>query len=146
MQKINQVAGTLLLLLGVLVCIYSLVNFRFGNLASPGPGFFPTIVSIILLIAGIAIYYSSPARSSKIETISYKDIKVISIIMISICFFAVSIKYLGLIISCFLLVLLSSFAGPKQPLKKRLILSIILTTGTVIIFWFLLNINFKLWN
>ena len=146
MQKINQVAGTLLLLLGVLVCIYSLVNFRFGNLASPGPGIFPTIVSIILLIAGIAIYYSSPARSLKIETISYKDIKVISIIMISICFFAASIKYLGLIISCFLLVLLSSFAGPKQPLKKRLILSIILTTGTVIIFWFLLNINFKLWN
>ena len=146
MQKINQVAGTLLLLLGVLVCIYSLVNFRFGNLASPGPGFLPTIVSIILLIAGIAIYYSSPARSLKIETISYKDIKVISIIMISICFFAASIKYLGLIISCFLLVLLSSFAGPKQPLKKRLILSIILTTGTVIIFWFLLNINFKLWN
>jgi hypothetical protein len=25
-------------------------------------------------------------------------------------------------------------------------LSIILTVGTIIIFWFLLNMNFKLWN
>ena len=146
MKKINQVAGIMVLLVGGLVCMYSLTNFRFGNLASPGPGFFPTIISIILLLSGFAIYNSSYDQPPMIKKISYKDIKVIGIIMTSICFFAISLKYFGLIVSCFLLVLLSSFAAPQQTLRNRIMLSIILTVGTIIIFWFLLNMNFKLWN
>ena len=50
----NQIAGGLFIVIGLLFLIWS-QDYVFGRLGDIGPGFFPSVVSVIMIITGILI-------------------------------------------------------------------------------------------
>jgi len=140
--NVNHAAGVATTLLGSVVCFYS-ATLRFGSLSNMGPGFFPTIAGLILFASGVGIFFSRSKESLQVN-ISKQEAKAIVLILLSICFFSLAIGYLGMIISCTVIVLLSRYAIKHQTLKSNMMLALILTTASVLLFWYLLDLNLKL--
>src|SRR5690606_19577239 len=86
-------------------------RYSMGTAARMGPGYFPFWLGLCLAILGSVVGLS--ALSSKAEKLSLErfDFSIAFIIIGSVAFTGVIMNFLGVYISVFLLVFLSSFAS-----------------------------------
>lgn len=138
----NQVAGAAISVLGLLVGTYSL-SLHIGTLSQMGPGFFPLVIGLALFSVGLIIFFSNDSKSDKL-IITTKEVKVVGITLAAICLFAPVLQYLGMIIACVLLVIIVRYLIDHGTLKDKITLALILTASSALIFWYGLNMNFKL--
>ena len=141
-MTINRAAGTVIFVLGLLVVTYSL-HLHVGKLSHMGPGFFPLAIGIAFSIVGAIIFFSNNHDSKKLE-ITSKEIRAVSVTLAAVCAFAWLAQYLGMIVACMALVVIARYSIDYGTLKEKIKLSLILTASSVFIFWYLLNMNFKL--
>lgn len=138
----NQVAGAAISVLGLLVGTYSL-SLHIGKLSQMGPGFFPLVIGLALLTVGAIIFFSNDSNSDKLK-ITTKEVKVLGITLAAVCLFALLSQYLGMIIACVSLVVIGRYSINHGTFKDKIKLSLILTVSSVLIFWYGLNMNLKL--
>ena len=107
MQNRNLVRGLFLLLISLAFGLEAL-RYPLGQVSRPGPGMFPLVVSsLLLLIALITI-----VRSRFIEHMPLEfNVKNISIILASLCGFALISRHLNMIAGIVFMVFCASFAG-----------------------------------
>ena len=127
------------------------VDYEIGNAARMGPGYFPFMLGLILIVLGALVAFnafkSGPPGGDKIGAIAWRPL--VFILGANLLFGALlvglpslGIPAFGLIVAIFGLVILAGYAREGASLKDSLILASALSIGSYLAFVKLLNLQF----
>lgn len=107
-------------------------DYTMGSAVRMGPAFFPTMLAILLMIIGaISVVRSFLRKGERIAAFAWKEI---GLIIGSIVLFGVLVRGAGLAPALVLLVLLSAWASPQFRLRIALLLAVITSVLSVLVF------------
>ena len=132
--SLNLISGIIICLFGLFCFLYG-YEYEFGSLSHIGPGFFPKIISIVIMVVGLLV---SISRSNQKISIEYRSLFVCSG---SIVIFALCIKFLGLLPAIFFTIFSSLYA---QREKISLVKKIKITSGITVFILVLFKIFFQM--
>lgn len=121
-NKIEFAGGGVTILIGIGI-VAEAMRYRLGTLTSMGPGMFPIILGIILIILGFGILWEARRASPNVLLVPLRPIIYVSVAIIA---FGMSINRLGLIPALVFLTVISSFADKEFDWKPLIITLIIL--------------------
>lgn len=132
------------------VAIFEGSNYHIGTLARMGPGFFPVALGVILIFLGILIAMTAspvdPADAEEDLSSVPPDWRGWGCIIAGIVVFIMLGRVAGLVPATFALVLISALGDREQTLKSALLLALGVTIVGVIIFSYLLELQFPLFR
>lgn len=132
-------AGLLFLGFGIGVT-FSARLYPIGTAAKMGPGYFPFLLGLILSLLGIAVSLKSLSRGEGIKKKKLPlRIRPMIFILSPIILFGLLLHPLGMILSTFSLVILSSMGSEEFNIKIALLNAIFLVLAILIIFVYLLQ-------
>lgn len=107
-------------------------DYNMGTSVRMGPGYFPTLLGVLLLVTGVLSMVRGLLRpGGAIEAFSWKSLLMI---LGSTVLFGLTVRGAGLIPSLILLVLVSACASEEFRLKTTLILALISSTLSALVF------------
>src|ERR1700730_18636047 len=118
-------------------------NYTLGSAARMGPGYFPRILGILLIVLGAAL--SLRALKIKGEPLPRWYWKPVLIVLGSVIAFGLVVTHIGLVFSTIGLVFASSTASPEFRPKEALISGILFAALAAGVFIFGLNLQLPLW-
>jgi uncharacterized BrkB/YihY/UPF0761 family membrane protein len=134
--------GLAMAAIGGAVALYSLANYDFGTLRQMGPGFFPTSLGTILAVLGLLITIPAWTRAGTPQSFALPEtVAILSAILL----FGFGLERLGLILTTAGAVLIASLPAPRKGWLWRLVLAVVVTAVTWIIFKLGLNMTMPLW-
>jgi len=104
----NLARGIFIVLLALLFGVPAVLHYPIGNFARGGPGLFPTMVSCILGVIGVAMVIRS--RFIRPEPLEL-NLKNIGIIIASLVAFALVSEHVNMIVGIVLMVFIAALAG-----------------------------------
>ena len=116
------------------------MRYTLGTVDQPGPGFFPLVVSIFLLLLGIGMGSRGLAEAPASIDCRLKNIAIISVALLG---FAAATDYINMIVGIVVLVVISSFSATSYSVVRV----VKIVTGLVAIafaFKYLLGLNLPL--
>jgi hypothetical protein len=118
-------------------------NYPLGAAARMGPGYFPRILGILLIVLGAAL----AVRALRLDgaRITLESPRPLLIVIASVALFAWTAPWLGLAVSSVLLILLSSAASTEFRWKEALVSGGILAALSVAGFIWGLGLQFPVW-
>lgn len=127
------------------------VDYELGDAARMGPGYFPFMLGLILVVLGALValnaFRSGPPGGDKIGSIAWRPL--VFILGANLLFGALlvglpslGIPAFGLIVAIFGLVIMAGYARQGASLKDSLILATALSIGSYLAFVKLLNLQF----
>ncbi|MEP2532242.1 tripartite tricarboxylate transporter TctB family protein [Shimia sp.] len=145
MKHLNDkdVASGLMFILFGLIALFLTSEFDFGSAARPGPGFFPIVLSVLLMLIGAAISGWGLLRHG--DPIAHFALPPLILITAAVCVFSFCIEPFGLVPSVILAVLIASCARPHFGNVQRFVLAIGLAAFSALLFVVLLNLPISLW-
>lgn len=136
----NLIRGFVLMALAVGFGLPS-VNYSLGSLGRAGPGMFPFIVSCMLFVIGVITVVR--ARLVKAVPLNFQ-VRNISIILGSLCGFALLSHYLNMIVGIVFMVFCSGFASTTYSVARNLKIAAVLVL-IALAFQKLLGVNLPLY-
>lgn len=136
----DLIGGIALIAIGVFAAMHAR-QYELGELQRMGPGYFPTVLGIILAVLGVLVAVPALFREGTSIKIEWKSLLWV---MVSILVFAVLLNHLGMIFTSALAVIASSMASDIK-WKARLILSGCIAVITYLIFSFGLGMVIPVW-
>lgn len=144
-QSTSPLLGGGILAVGLAIAAYSRITLDLGSFIQPGPGGFPFVLGVLLMLNGaISLFLSlkgrrnnAPADISPSLVLNYR---VLVIVILAIAAFALLLETFGLAPACFALILLSSGVIRDMSLLQKLIASVLGSALAVLIFAILLAI------
>jgi tripartite tricarboxylate transporter TctB family protein len=119
MKNVNLLKGVFLIAISLGFGLGSL-RYPMGEFGRAGPGLFPLLMSSLLFLLGTA----AVVRSLVTERIPiHFNLKNITIILVSLCGFALISEYLNMIAGILFLVFCASFAGTSYSVVRNLKIS-----------------------
>lgn len=119
-------------------------SFEFGSTAEPGPGFFPIVLSTLLILIGIAVALSVFLREA--DLISAVAIRPFIMITCAVIVFALCIERFGLVPSVFVTAIVASFARARYGWLHRILAAAGLALFSALLFIGALNLPIALWS
>ena len=117
-------------------------SYGYGTVLRMGPGYFPTVLGILLLGLGLALTARGLQRQS--EPIALPQLRPVVLIAAAIVLFALTLTTFGLAPAIMLLVVVSAYASPvPRPLVIGL-LGVGLTIFAYVVFVRLLSLHLDL--
>ncbi|MGE5507398.1 MAG: tripartite tricarboxylate transporter TctB family protein [Chitinophagales bacterium] len=126
----TKVGGFILLLLG-LGTTYLGLQYGFGGLHAPGPGFFPVIVGAFLAILA-CIYLLQEFRGGG-TAVSAQWVRPLAVIVLSFVYVAL-LEKLGFLIDTVLMLLVFVGVIERQRLRRTLGVALLGTAGMYVVF------------
>lgn len=118
-------------------------DYKMGSLTRIGPAYFPTVLSSLMAAIGcIVLFQSLVLKGEKVPAMSFRPI---SIIVLSLLLFGYLLDLLGLALALMLLVVVSAFAGHEFKIKEVVILSVVMTILSLLVFVKGLGLPFPIW-
>lgn len=120
-------------------------RYTFGSAARMGPGYFPTVLGIILIILGavIALGALSPkAEEHRVQKFSWPTIL---LVLGAVVLFGALLNRGGLIVALAAVVIVSSYASHEFAWKATLINTVVLIVLCLAVFVYALSLQFPLW-
>lgn len=111
MVDINLLRGLFLALISLGFGLTAVTSYTIGSFNRPGPGLFPLMVSIVLLLVAVLTIIQSRFSEPKRLT---GNVKNVSIILIALCSFAILTHFLNMTVGIIALVVIASFAASTQ--------------------------------
>ena len=137
-------SGVMFVVLGVGFALGA-TNYSMGTAARMGPGYFPFWLGICLAVLGAVVAFGALSPKAEETRVEKFDFKILFIIVGSVALSGVLLDYLGVYITVFLLVVVSSFASHEHSFK----VSIPTAIGLVVFVWLAfikgLGLIFPLW-
>jgi hypothetical protein len=135
-------AGVLFLLIGLAGVILG-SELEFGSARRMGPGFFPTIISGLIMAIGLIV----AAKSLTIEgpAIERFQLRPLLMIVVALAVFGFLIKPIGVIPTAILMMVVAAYAQPRVKLVQTLIFAVCMTAFIVLVFVYGLNQPMPLW-
>ncbi|MDG5973779.1 hypothetical protein H010_00860 [Hydrogenophaga taeniospiralis CCUG 15921] len=129
-------------------------TYEVGEGARMGPGYFPLMLGILLVILGIIVTFNSfkagPPGGDRIGAFAWRPLGFVlganlafGALLVGLP--ALGIPAMGFIVSIYALVLIASMARKGSSLKESLILATLLAIGSYGAFVYLLNLQFPVW-
>ena len=127
------------------------VDYEIGDAARMGPGYFPFMLGLILVLLGVLVTFnafkSGPPGGDKIGALAWRPL--VFILGANLLFGALlvgipafGLQAFGLIVAIFGLVIMAGYAREGAKFKESLILAAILAAGSYLAFVKLLNLQF----
>ncbi len=129
-------------------------TYEVGEGARMGPGYFPLMLGILLVILGIIVTFNSfkagPPDGDRIGAFAWRPLGYVlganlafGALLVGLP--ALGIPAMGFIVSIYALVIIASMARKGSSLKESLILATLLAIGSYGAFVYLLNLQFPVW-
>jgi hypothetical protein len=135
-------AGLVFVLIGVAGLVFG-QDLAFGSAARMGPGFFPTLLSWLIIAIGLVLAIKSLATEG--PAIEPLQLRPLLAILVAILGFGVLIDRVGLALSAAALTLVAACARRKVNLTETLLLAVGLALFTVLIFSYALKQPLPAW-
>jgi hypothetical protein len=136
------VAGVLFAAIGIAAIVIA-ANYPLGTAARMGPGYFPRILGILLILLGSAL--ALRALKLKGGPLPGWHWRPTLIVLGSVVLFGYIVNAVGLALSTIILILLSSFASNEFRPKEALISGIALAALSVAVFVIALKLQLPIW-
>ena len=135
-------AAVLFLAIGV-AGVYFGRELTFGSASQMGPGFFPTILSAIIIAIGLIV----ALKSLTIEgpAVAPTKLRPIFFIVASIAAFGYLIERMGLAITAAGLVIFAAYARSEVNLKETVLLAVGLSAFAIVVFAYALGQPLPIW-
>lgn len=143
----DGISGLLLILAGV-VSLYLNRGLAYGAATAMGPGFFPRLLSIALILSGMWILARgmlSGRCDITLGDIAAAPWRGLAVVSASILIFALILETAGLFISGALLLFGSSFAATKIRWIESILFSLVMSLAVSAIFVWGLKVTIPLW-
>jgi len=134
-------AGVLFGAIGLAAALYA-HQYPFGAPGQMGPGFFPTLLALALVVLGaINVVRSLTVHGDELTRVALRPLLLVSA---GVGLFALGVDRVGLIASIVLLVVLGALAGPRPRLREVLVLAVVLAVLSAGVFVYALKLPFTL--
>ncbi|AZY50260.1 tripartite tricarboxylate transporter TctB family protein [Bordetella avium] len=137
-------SGVMFIILG-LGFSWQASSYQMGTAARMGPGYFPFWLGLVLALLGAIVLLSSLSKKATETHVDRFDWRVVFLVIGSVVVYALVLKLLGVYISVFLLVVLSSVASHEFNLKVAIANGIFLAVFSYLAFIKGLGLIFPLW-
>lgn len=137
-------AGAMFTLLG-LGFAFIATQYQMGTSARMGPGYFPFWLGICLAVLGAVVALGAMSHKATKTTVDRFDFKILFIIIGSVILFGAVLRPLGLYVSLFLLVMISSLASYEYSFRVALVNALFLVVFCWLAFIKGLGLIFPLW-
>ena len=120
-------------------------SYSMGTAARMGPGYFPFWLGIVLALIGAIVLIGSLSTKATETTIDRFDWRIVVLVVGSVILYGAVLRPLGLYVSVFLLVVVSSFASHEFNWKIAVANGIFLVIFSYLAFIKGLGLIFPLW-
>jgi hypothetical protein len=145
--RIDYAAGSLVVAIGGSVVVLC-SDYRMGSLTSMGPGFFPTLLGVILILLGLALIISAPYQTESSPQFALNrhnevhfNWRGFTAIIISLLIFIGLADYAGFLPASFFSVFIAALGDRNATIKGSLILAICISIFAVILFSYILHVD-----
>ena len=142
-DPVNGLCGALLMLAGLFFAIQS-ANLEIGTAFRMGPGYFPLVLSIILIGLGAVVFVSALRYES--EPIGHIAWRGMLFILVAPILFGLLLRGLGFIPAIFVTAVVASFASTRMRPLYAVVIAAILTLFTTLVFVRALGLPFRLFG
>lgn len=115
-----------------------------GTLGRMGPGFFPTLIGVVMVLAGIAIALGGVRAGPDASTMERPDLRAWTLIPLSLVAFIVVGEYGGLVPATFAVVFIAALADRANTWRGALLLAAAMVAICLVVFWWALQVQFPL--
>ena len=140
-DKINVACGIFLIAAGLIFLQQSLL-VELGSWRQIGPGGMPLLLSIILILLGAVILLSG-FRTASNEVIGSIPWRGAFFILLAPVLFGLTVRPLGLVPAVFITALFACFASTRMNILRALILAVLLTIFSTLVFSYGLELPFE---
>lgn len=146
-------SGLLFIMVGT-VFAWGATNYKIGEAARMGPGYFPLVLGVLMAIVGIAVTFSAMVVETedgdKIGKFAWKPLVfvILSNLMFGVLLGglpSIGLPYMGMVAAIIALTFIAALAGEEFSFKEVLILSIILAVSCYLTFIVALKLQFPAW-
>ena len=137
-------AGLMFVAFGIFFAGFG-TNYTFGSAAHMGPGYFPVVLAIIMLILGVVVSVgaiSPKATEQKVDRFAWSTLL---FILGPVFLFGLLLQPLGLIVSLVVLIVISSYASHEFSWKATVGNSVVLIVLCLLVFVYALKLQFQIW-
>lgn len=114
-------------------------SYPIGTAAKMGPGYFPFVLGLMLIVLGFVILLKSLSKGRGIRRKGPIRVRPAILVLSSIVLFGLLLLPLGLLFSTLLLVLISSMASDEFKIKVAILNALILLIVVLVIFVYFLQ-------
>ena len=136
----NLLAGGLFILFGLFFGVQS-YGLDLGTSFKMGPGYFPVVLSVILVLLGSVIAVN--ALRAGAEDLGRYAWRGMLFILPAPIFFGLTVRGLGFVPSIFLTTLIAALASLKMKLPAALLLALVVTVFSTLVFSYGLGLPFR---
>lgn len=137
-------SGVMFIAFGIFFSAFGM-QYEFGTGARMGPGYFPRVLSMILILLGVGILLGgifSKTVEKKLDKFSWRELL---FILGPVVLFGLLLKPIGLVISLFVLIAISSYASHEFKWKATIVNAVVLIVICLLLFVWSLNLPLRLW-
>lgn len=113
---------------------YASLNYQIGTAFRMGPGYFPLVLSGIIIFLGVIILLQSFAASAEDGPIGRVPWRGLILVMVALVFFGFTVRGLGLLPSLFVSSFMSASASRQTSLAGAFLIAALLTAISLLIF------------
>ena len=137
-------AGVLYMLFGAAFSLGAL-NYRLGDPARMGPGWFPFWIGVLLVVVGLLTAWTGLRPNAAAEKVKRPQLRPLAWVIGAVVLFGLLLQPLGLVLSLLVLVLVSSFASHEFTWKGAVATAIALILFSTAVFIWGINLQIPLW-
>jgi putative tricarboxylic transport membrane protein len=134
--------GLLFIALGFAAAVLA-QDYRLGSAARMGPGYFPTLLGLLLVLFGLTL--SVPALFRDGAALPKLHLRPLGVILFAVVVFGLTLEYFGFVAAVAALVLVGAFADPDLKPVEAVAVAAFMVAFSVSIFWALLGLPLRLW-
>ncbi|OZI33101.1 tricarboxylate transporter [Bordetella genomosp. 1] len=120
-------------------------QYSMGTAARMGPGYFPFWLGIVLALMGAVVMLGALNKRATETTVSRFDFRIVALVVGSVVLYGLALRPLGLYLSLFLMVMVSSIASHEFNWKVAVANGIFLVLFAYVAFIRGLGLIFPLW-
>lgn len=120
-------------------------TYQMGTAARMGPGYFPFWLGIVLSLIGAVVLLSSFSRRTEATKVDRFDFRILALVVGSVVLYGFILRPLGLYVSVFVLVVVSSLASHEFSWKVAVGNALFLVLFSYLAFIKGLGLIFPLW-
>jgi len=137
-------AGLMFAAIGILFAGFA-QQYDFGAAARMGPGYFPTMLGILLMLLGLLVSWRSTAKSQTEHRLEPTGWREILLVLGAVIVFGLTLPWLGMVAAIALLILISAVAAHDYTWKETIISMIVLLAVAYLVFVKGLELQFPVW-
>ncbi|WP_395541277.1 tripartite tricarboxylate transporter TctB family protein [Neotabrizicola sp. sgz301269] len=141
----DLLSGASIVIVGLAISTYCMATLERGTLMEPGPGGFPYVLGLLMVLTGaislsMTLFGGRKQAPVEEEPVLGLNLRILGLVMISIAAFGLLIESFGLAPACFASVLLASLVARNMSMTSRLVSAVCASGLAVLIFAEILSV------